>query len=233
MSEGKLILVPTPIGNMDDITIRALNVLKEVDAILCEDTRHTGKLLSHHGIKNQLHAFHQHNEHKVSDRLCEAMVAGTTYALVTDAGTPGVSDPGYLLIKACHEKGVATEVLPGATAVITALVGSGLPCDRYVFLGFPPHKKGRKTFWEGLMAEPRTMVLYESPHRIQKALTEAANALGEERRACIARELTKKFETYHRDTLAALIEQGEKAAFKGEIVLVIEGGEQYKKRVNS
>lgn len=233
MSAGKLILVPTPIGNMDDITIRAIRVLESADAILCEDTRHSGKLLSHNGISNRLIAFHQHNEHKVSERLCQEMQQGATYALITDAGTPGVSDPGYLLLKACLAAEVATEVLPGATAVITALVGSGLPCDRYTYLGFPPHKKGRQTFWKALEAETKTIVLYESPHRIQKALKEASEVLGGDRKACVARELTKKFETYHRGTLEELLAQGEQQAYKGEIVLLIEGAQQHKKRKES
>jgi len=165
---GKLTLVPTPIGNLDDITLRALSVLKEADVILCEDTRHSGQLLKHHGIENKLSPFHQHNEHKVTERLVEQMQSGTHMALVTDAGTPGISDPGYLLVRASIEAEIQVAVLPGATAVITAIVGSGLPSDRYTYLGFPPQKKGRQTFWKSLEEEAHTMVMYESPTALKR-----------------------------------------------------------------
>lgn len=220
---GKLTLVPTPIGNLDDITLRAMHVLRAVDVILCEDTRHSGKLLQHHDISNRLQPFHQHNEHKVTDRLVEAMLGGSNMALITDAGTPGISDPGFLLVRACVAAGVPVEVLPGATAVIPAIVGSGLPSERYLYLGFPPQKKGRQTFWSTLADCPYTMVIYESPHRIQKALKEAAAVMGDDRKACVVRELTKMHETYHRGTLAELLNQGEAQPYKGEIVIVIEG----------
>lgn len=227
---GKLTLVPTPIGNLDDITLRSIKTLSEVDAILCEDTRHSGKLLAHHGISNKLQPFHQHNEHKVCDRLVDDMQSGTHYALVTDAGTPGISDPGFLLVRACIEAGLQVEVLPGATAVIPALVGSGFSSEKYVYLGFPPQKKGRQTFWKELEEETKTMVMYESPHRINKALKEAAATFGDDRLACVAREISKMFETYHRGTLLELLAIGEQTAYKGEIVLLIEGKNQFDKR---
>jgi len=227
---GGLTLVPTPIGNLDDITIRALNTLREADAILCEDTRHTMKLIKHHDVSNKLIAFHQHNEHKITERLVEEMKAGTNYALVSDAGTPGISDPGYLLSRACIEADVQVTVLPGPTAVIPAVVGSGMACEKYVYLGFPPQKKGRQTFWSTLSEETRTMVMYESPHRIAKALREAAEIFGEDRNACVARELSKIHETYHRGSLSELKAHAESTPFKGEIVLVIEGLAQFEKR---
>jgi len=222
---SQLILVPTPIGNLDDITLRAIKVLKEVDLILCEDTRHSGKLLQHHGISNKLVPFHQHNEHKVTASLIDQIKSGTRMALITDAGTPGISDPGFLLVRAAIEQNIPVEVLPGATAVIPALVGSGFSSERYVYLGFPPQKKGRQTFWLSLAEEQRTMVMYESPHRILKALKEASEVFGPDRRACVVRELTKMFETYHRGTLSELLLEGEANKYKGEIVLVIEGAE--------
>jgi 16S rRNA (cytidine1402-2'-O)-methyltransferase len=227
---SNLTLVPTPIGNLDDITLRAIKVLQSVDLILCEDTRHSSRLLQHHGISNQLRAFHQHNEHKVTDSLVEQIKSGTSMALITDAGTPGISDPGYLLVRACIDSDVQVECLPGATAIIPAIVGSGLPSEKYVYLGFPPQKKGRQTFWHELAEEPRTMVMYESPHRILKALKEAAEVFGTERKAVVVRELTKMFESFHRHTLGELIELGEKQAFKGEIVLVIEGLQHFEKQ---
>lgn len=230
---GKLTLIPTPIGNLDDITLRALQVLKSADAILCEDTRHSGKLLAHHGISNKLIAFHQHNEHKVTDRLVEQLETGTHFTLITDAGTPGISDPGFLLVRACVEKDIPLEVLPGATAFVPALVGSGFSSEKFVYLGFPPQKKGRQTFWVELTDEPKTMVMYESPHRINKALKEAIATFGSDRNACVVRELTKVYETYHRGTLEDLLAWGEQTPYKGEIVLVIEGKHQFDKRQKS
>ncbi|NQV54127.1 MAG: 16S rRNA (cytidine(1402)-2'-O)-methyltransferase [Flavobacteriales bacterium] len=227
---GILTLVPTPIGNLDDITFRAVQVLKTVDLILCEDTRHSGKLLQHIGVENKLSPFHQHNEHKVTERLVDQLIGGTNMALVTDAGTPGISDPGYLLVRACIERDIRVEVLPGATAIIPAIVGSGLPCEKYLYLGFPPQKKGRQTFWRELTDTEHTMVMYESPHRIQKALREAAEVFGNERRACVVRELSKVYESYHRGTLEELHALGEAQAYKGEIVLVIEGTHHAEKR---
>ncbi len=230
---GKLTLVPTPIGNLDDITLRAIKVLGEADAILCEDTRHSGKLLAHHNISNKLQPFHQHNEHKVTDRLVTDMEAGTTYALVTDAGTPGISDPGFLLVRASIEAGIQVEVLPGATAIIPAIIGSGFSSEKYVYLGFPPQKKGRQTFWKELAEESKTMVMYESPHRINKALREALETFGPERQACVAREMSKLYETYHRGTIEELLTLGEEKAYKGEIVLLIEGKNQFEKRMKA
>lgn len=227
---SQLILVPTPIGNLDDITLRAIKVLSEVDLILCEDTRHSGKLLQHHGISNKLVPFHQHNEHKITANLIDQLKSGTRMALITDAGTPGISDPGFLLVRAAIEEDIKLEVLPGATAVIPALVGSGFSSERYVYLGFPPQKKGRQTFWKELADIEYTMVMYESPHRILKALKEAADIFGADRQACIVRELTKMFETYHRGTLETLIAAGEETPYKGEIVLLIEGKSQAEKR---
>jgi 16S rRNA (cytidine1402-2'-O)-methyltransferase len=227
---SRLTLVPTPIGNLDDITLRAIKVLQSADLILCEDTRHSSRLLKHHGISNQLRAFHQHNEHKVTDSLVEQISAGTSMALITDAGTPGISDPGYLLVRACIESNVVVECLPGATAIIPAIVGSGLPSEKYVYLGFPPQKKGRQTFWQELAEESRTMVMYESPHRILKALKEAIEVFGPDRKAVVVRELTKIHETFHRETLANLLVIGQEKAFKGEIVLVIEGLAHFDKR---
>jgi len=220
---SKLSLVPTPIGNLDDITLRALQVLKTADAILCEDTRHSKKLMMHYGIDTPLVAFHQHNEHRMLAQFIKQLKEGRHLALVSDAGTPGISDAGYLLVRECIREEILVECLPGATAIIPAIVGSGLPCDRFVYLGFPPQKKGRQTFWRSLTEEGRTMVLYESPHRIQKALEEAREVFGAERQACVVRELTKIYETYHRGTLSELILLGTQTAYKGEIVLVIEG----------
>ncbi len=233
MSTGKLILVPSPIGNLDDISLRAIQVLRSADGILCEDTRHSGKLLKHHEIENKLHPFHQHNEHKVTERWVGAMKGGSQLALLTDAGTPGISDPGYLLVHAAVASDIQVEVLPGATAFVPAVVASGLSCERFLYLGFPPQKKGRQTFWLGLAQQAYTMVMYESPHRIQKALAEAIEALGGDRHAAVVRELSKMHETYHRGSLVELKSIGEKQTYKGEIVLVIEGLKAYEKRLKN
>lgn len=227
---SKLTLVPTPIGNLDDITLRALNVLRACDLILCEDTRHSGKLLAHHGIGNALQPFHQHNEHKVTTNFVQQIEAGKHITLITDAGTPGISDPGYLLVRECIKARVSVECLPGPAAFVPAIVGSGLPCEKFVYLGFPPQKKGRQTFWQSLAEEERTMVLYESPHRILKALREAAEVFGAERQACVVRELTKIHESYHRGSLSELETLGQAKPYKGEIVLVIEGQAHQRKR---
>jgi 16S rRNA (cytidine1402-2'-O)-methyltransferase len=220
---AKLTLVPTPIGNLEDITLRALRVLQTCDLILCEDTRHSAKLLQHHGISNKLVPFHQHNEHKITERLVDQLKAGANMALITDAGTPGISDPGYLLVRACIQATISVEVLPGASAVIPAVVGSGLPCERYYYLGFPPQKKGRQTFWAQLAEFEHTMVMYESPHRIAKALMEAREHFGAERQACVVRELSKIHEHFHRGTIEDLLEEAQAGIYKGEIVLVIGG----------
>ena len=218
-----LILVPSPIGNLGDITYRAVEALRAADAILCEDTRTSQKLLQHYQIVKPLYPHHQHNEHRAVAGLVERMAAGATLALLTDAGTPGISDPGFLLTRACVEAGVKVECLPGATAFVPALVQSGLPMSAFVFEGFLPLKKGRQTALRRLAAEERTVVLYESPHRLARALRECADAFGPERPAAVCRELTKMFEETRRGTLGELATHYEENAPKGEIVLVIGG----------
>jgi 16S rRNA (cytidine1402-2'-O)-methyltransferase len=220
---GKLILVPTPIGNLEDITLRAVRLLGEVDAVIAEDTRTSGQLLKHLGISKPFIAFHIHNEHQVTGRLVQRMEAGERFALVTDAGTPGISDPGFLLVRAAVQAGVAVETLPGPTAFVPALVNSGLPCDRFTFEGFLPVKKGRKTRMAELASEPRTMVFYESPHRITKTLKELGEAFGTERRATVSREISKLHEQTLRGTLAELAAHFDEHAPKGEFVLCVAG----------
>ena len=220
-----LYLVPTPIGNLDDMTVRAIKILQKVDLILAEDTRTSGHLIKHYQIETRMSSYHAYNEHKKLQDYMNMLKEGINIALITDAGTPGISDPGFLLVRAAIEQNIPVEVLPGATAVIPALVGSGFSSERYVYLGFPPQKKGRQTFWLSLAQEQRTMVMYESPHRILKALKETSEVFGPDRRACVVRELTKMFETYHRGTLSELLLEGEANKYKGEIVLVIEGAE--------
>ncbi|MGF1585012.1 MAG: 16S rRNA (cytidine(1402)-2'-O)-methyltransferase [Bacteroidales bacterium] len=222
---GKLILVPTPIGNLGDITFRALDTLKTVDAILAEDTRKTGILLRHYDVKNKLIPYHQHNEHNRVDSIAEDLLGGMTLALVTDAGTPGISDPGFLLVRACVRLGIEIECLPGAVAFVPALVNSGIPCERFCFEGFLPHKKGRKKRIGELTGETRTMVFYESPYRIVKLLEECAEAFGTERQASVSRELTKIYEETVRGNLAELILHFKSKPVKGEIVLVVSGKE--------
>ena len=220
----KLYLVPTPIGNLEDITLRALRILKEeVSLILAEDTRKTAILLRHYSINKPMTAFHQHNEHRMTERFVQQLQQGENMALVTDAGTPGISDPGFLLVRACLAAGVEVECLPGATAFVPALVNSGLPSDRFLFEGFLPHKKGRQTKIRQLATESHTIILYESPHRLVKTLQQLAEVMGPERRASVSRELTKMFEENRRGTLAELITYFSKGEVKGEIVLVIEG----------
>ena len=220
---GKLILVPTPIGNLQDITLRALDVLKTADLILAEDTRTTRKLLQHFGIDTPLQSFHMHNEHKVVERFVADIAAGKTIAQVSDAGTPGISDPGFLLVREAIKAGIDVEVLPGPTAFIPALVASGLPCDKFVFEGFLPHKKGRQTRLKLLAEETRTMIFYESVHRMQKSLEEMAQYFGPDRPASYSREITKKFEETARGTLAELIEHVKTTSPKGEFVVVVGG----------
>ncbi len=222
-SGGKLILIPTPIGNLEDITLRAVRVLGEVDAVIAEDTRTSGVLLKHLGISKPFIAFHIHNEHQITERLVQRLQAGERFALVTDAGTPAISDPGFLLVRAAVKAGIAVETLPGPTAFVPALVNSGLPCDRFTFEGFLPVKKGRRTRITELAAEPRTMVFYESPHRIARTLAELAGAFGAERPASISRELTKLHEETLRGTLAELSEHFRQHAPKGEFVLCVAG----------
>lgn len=218
-----LYLVPTPIGNLKDITLRAIEVLKSVDVILAEDTRTTGKLLKHYEIHRPLQSYHVFNEHKTVERLLERLENGEQMALVSDAGTPGVSDPGFLLVRAAKEAGLQVNCLPGATAFVPALVNSGLPTDRFTFEGFLPHKKGRKTRIENLLEESRTMIFYESPHRLAKTLLQFSEAFGPDRMASVSREMTKIYEENVRGTLQELIAYYETHPIKGEIVIVLGG----------
>lgn len=220
---GKLILVPTPIGNLQDITLRAISVLKEADLILAEDTRVSTKLLKHLEIEKRLVSHHKFNEHKTTASIVSQIEMGNTVALISDAGTPAISDPGFLLVRACVEKGLEVECLPGPTAVIPALAVSGLPTDRFVFEGFLPQKKGRQTRLQLLATETRTMVFYESPFRLVKTLGQFAEFWGEERRACVCRELSKMFEEIKRGSVRELAEYYTAHPPKGEIVIVVEG----------
>ncbi|ADR21988.1 ribosomal RNA small subunit methyltransferase I [Marivirga tractuosa] len=220
-SETQLYLVPTPIGNLADMTYRAVNILNSVDVILAEDTRTSGKLLKHYDIKKPLQSFHIHNEHKKVEQVIEELKAGRVMALISDAGTPGISDPGFLLAREALKNDIKLESLPGATALIPALIKSGFPNDRFIFEGFLPHKKGRKTRIENLQEEDRTIIFYESPHRLLKTLKQLAEVMGENRMASVSRELTKLYEETLTDTLKGLIEHFEKTAPKGEIVLVL------------
>ncbi len=220
---SKLFIVPTPIGNLEDMTLRAIRVLKESDIILTEDTRTSGFLLKHFEIKAPLWSHHKFNEHRTVEQIAERIANGQTVSLISDAGTPGISDPGYLLIRTCIEKGIEVECLPGATAFVPALVNSGIPCDRFIFEGFLPQKKGRNKRIEALRQEERTIVFYESPFRLLKLLEQLAEHLGPERRASVSRELTKLHEENARGTLAELINHFTKKGVKGEIVVVVEG----------
>jgi len=219
----RLYLIPSPIGNLGDITYRAVEVLKSADGILCEDTRTSGVLLRHYNIQKPLTPYHQHNEHKILAHLIEQLQAGKTYALITDAGTPGISDPGFLLVRECIKNNIPVECLPGATAFVPALVQSGIPSNRFVFEGFLPLKKGRQTMLKLLATEERTIILYESPHRLVKTLHELAEYFGADRQAAVCREITKMFEETRKDTLTALAQHYEAHAPKGEIVLIISG----------
>ena len=216
-------IVPTPIGNLQDITFRAIDLLKRVDLILAEDTRTSSKLLQHYGISKPLSPYHQHNEHKVLQTLVEQLAQGKTMALLTDAGTPGISDPAFLLVRECIRAGVQVECLPGPTAFVPALINSGLPINRFVFEGFLPLKKGRHTLLIQLAAEERTMVFYESPMRLVKTLQEFRQVFGDERTCCVSRELTKLFEENTRGSLAEVHEHYQARQVKGEIVLVVAG----------
>ncbi len=220
---SKLILVPTPIGNLEDITLRAIRVLKEVDFILAEDTRKTSILLKHYEIEKKMIPHHQFNEHKTVESLVERIAGGENIAMVTDAGTPGISDPGFLLVRECIKNGVEVECLPGASAFIPALVNSGLPVDRFVFEGFLPHKKGRMTKLKELANQNYTMVFYESPFRLVKTLNQFIEYFGAERQASVSRELTKIYEETRRGTLTELFEHYEKHPPKGEIVIIVSG----------
>ncbi len=220
---SKLYLIPTPIGNLEDITLRAIRILKEVDYILAEDTRTTSVLLKHYEIKNRCFAHHQFNEHQSVERIVNDIVSGMNIALVTDAGTPAISDPGFLLVRACIAKGIEVECLAGATAFVPALVVSGLPCERFCFEGFLPHKKGRQTRIESLKDEVRTMVFYESPFRIIKTLEQFAEIFGSDRRVAVCREISKKFEQIVRGTVGEVISHFTQNPPKGEFVIVVEG----------
>lgn len=220
-----LYLVPTPIGNLKDITLRALEVLKEVDVILAEDTRNTSRLLNHYEITKPLSPYHQHNEHKILQHLIDQLTAGKNMAVVTDAGTPGISDPAFLLVRECIKNNVKVECLPGATAFVPALVNSGLPINRFVFEGFLPLKKGRQTLLKKLAEEERTIVLYESPMRLVKTLDELAQYFGETRLCSVSRELSKLYEENKRGTLKEVSDYFKTKEVKGEIVLIVQGKE--------
>jgi 16S rRNA (cytidine1402-2'-O)-methyltransferase len=220
---SKLFLVPTPIGNLRDITYRAVEILGSVDLILAEDTRQAGKLLNHYNIKSLLQSHHMFNEHRSVEAVCEKILSGKSVALITDAGTPGISDPGFLIVRACLEKGIPVETLPGPTALIPALVNSGLPSERFCFEGFLPTKKGRNKRLVALEQETRTMVFYESPFRLIRTLDEMAGHFGPERNACVSRELSKIFEENVRGTLSYLSDHYKKKPPKGEIVIVVAG----------
>ena len=220
---SKLFLVPTPIGNLKDITFRAIEILGSVDLILAEDTRQTKKLLNHYNITTPLQSHHMFNEHKNVESICTKILEGKSIALVSDAGTPGISDPGFLLVRKCVEKEIPVETLPGPTALIPALVNSGLPCDRFCFEGFLPPKKGRNKRLTGLTEETRTMVFYESPYRLVKMLDELSLHFGQDRIACVSRELSKIYEENIRGTLSYLSEYYTDKPPKGEIVIVVAG----------
>ena len=220
---GMLYVVPTPVGNLEDITERALKVLKSVDTVLAEDTRTSGMLLKHYGISAKLCAHHKFNEHQTAEAFSSRMAGGENMALVTDAGTPGISDPGYMLVRACADKEVDVQCLPGATAFVPALVDSGLPCERFTFEGFLPQKKGRATRIAALAEEERTMVFYESPYRVVKTLQQFAEVFGKERRASVTREISKIHEETTRGTLEELSLHFTETEPKGEFVIVVEG----------
>jgi len=220
-----LYIVPTPLGNLKDITLRAVEVLQQVDVILCEDTRTSSKLLQHYNIQKPLSPYHQHNEHKILAHLTDQLAAGKTIALITDAGTPGISDPAFLLVRECIRKNIKVECLPGATAFVPAMVNSGLPINRFVFEGFLPLKKGRQTLLKQLAEEERTIVFYESPMRLVKTVQEFIQYFGAERQCSVSRELTKMFEENFRGTLQEVHDHFAQKTIKGEIVIVVQGKE--------
>jgi 16S rRNA (cytidine1402-2'-O)-methyltransferase len=223
METGKLTLIPTPIGNLEDITLRAIRILSEVDVLLAEDTRHTGKLLQHLEIQTKLESLHQHNEHQKVASIIERIQKGLNIGYCSDAGTPGISDPGFLLVREALAAGIPVECLPGPVAFIPALVACGIPCDRFVFEGFLPQKKGRQKRLLALHNEHRTMVFYESPHRIEKLLTEFQEHFGRERPVCLARELTKLHEEYIRGSVHEVQTLIQSATLKGEFVVILAG----------
>jgi len=218
-----LYLVPSPIGNLADITFRAVEILKSVDVIFAEDTRTSSKLLNHYGISKPISPYHQHNEHKIVQHLTDQLMAGRTFALITDAGTPGISDPAFLLVRECVKQDIKVECLPGATAFVPALVNSGLPINRFTFEGFLPLKKGRQTLMKYLATEERTMIFYESPMRLVKTLKEFMNYFGAERQCCVSRELTKFYEENKRGSLHDVCFHFEQKEVRGEIVIVVAG----------
>ena len=220
---SKLYIIPTPIGNLEDITLRALRILKEVNLILAEDTRTTGNLLKHFSITTKLQSHHMHNEHKTVEQIVERIKGGEIVVLVSDAGTPAISDPGSMLVRECIKNGIEVDCLPGATAFVPALVNSGLDCESFVFYGFLPQKKGRQTKLKEISGETRTMIFYESPFRLVKALGEFAQYLGNERQASVSREISKMFEETKRGTMQELIAYFSQKTVKGEIVIVVEG----------
>ena len=220
---AKLFLVPTPVGNLEDMTLRGIRILKEASIILAEDTRTSGQLLKHFSIEKKMQPYHQHNEHKVVSDIVERIAAGEDIALITDAGTPGISDPGFLIVRECIRQGVEVETLPGATAFVPALINSGLPCERFCFEGFLPLKKGRSTRLEKLKEEVRTMVFYESPHRLLKTLQHFIIAFGDQRQASVSREISKMFEENKRGTLIECFNHFSSKTIKGEIVIVVAG----------
>lgn len=230
---AKLYVVPTPVGNLEDITLRAVRVLGECDYIVAEDTRTSGNLLRHLNISKPMSSYHKFNEHGVVEQIVQRILGGQTVALISDAGTPAISDPGYLLVNRAIAAGVEVETLPGPTAFVPALVDSGLPCDRFVFEGFLPPKKGRQTRLQQLVTEPRTMIFYESPHRIGKTLGQFAELFGVERRGALCREISKKFEETVRGTLGELAARYADKEPKGEIVLVIDGAREALKKARN
>jgi len=221
---SQFFLIPTPIGNLEDITLRALRILKEVDVILAEDTRNTSNLLKFYEINNTLKSYHSYNEHKIQQQIINLLKEGSKMALVTDAGTPGISDPGYLIVKACLINDIEIECLPGPTAFVPALVKSGLPTDRFTFEGFLPHKKGRRKRLDSLIDEKRTMIFYESPYRIMKTLNDFISYFGPSRKASVSRELTKKYEETVSGDLESIIQYFEEGKVKGEFVIILQGG---------
>ena len=227
---GTLFIVPTPVGNLSDMTFRAVEVLKSADLILAEDTRTSSVLLQHYGIKGRLVSHHKYNEHQTVEMIKERILGGLNVALVSDAGTPGISDPGFLLARACAAEGIDVQTLPGATACIPAIVSSGLPCDRFCFEGFLPQKKGRQSLLESLKTEQRTMIFYESPYRLLRTLEQFAEVFGAERECSVAREISKLHETHHRGTLQELVNYFNENEAKGEIVIVLAGAPQQKRQ---
>ena len=230
---GTLYLVPTPVGNLEDITLRALRILKEADLVLAEDTRTSGMLLKHFEIKNRLVSHHKFNEHQTADAFAARMAAGEVMALISDAGTPGISDPGFMLVRACVARGVTVQCLPGATAFVPALVASGLPCERFAFEGFLPQKKGRASRLEALREEQRTMIFYESPSRVVKTLAQFAEVFGSERRCAACREISKLHEETVRGTLTEVQTHFAEHEPRGEFVLIVEGATPLKKKRNT